>query len=67
MTNCFAIRNGRTINTFVSLSMAKVPSPCGRARGLRISDLGTGEIAASLIGIVLLVSLGYALVVPETS
>ena len=32
MTNCFAIRNGRTINMFVSVSMAKVPSPCGRVR-----------------------------------
>ena len=67
MTNCFAIRNGRTITTSVSLSMAKVSLPCGRERNLRISGVAMGAIAAGLIGIVLLVSLGDALVVSETS
>jgi hypothetical protein len=60
MMNCFAIRNGHVINTFVSVSMAQAPSPCGRARNLRISDLGVGEIAAGFICIVLHVSFAYA-------
>ena len=50
------------INTSVSLSMAKASLPCGRERNRRFSGVAMGEIAAGLIGIVLLVSLGYALV-----
>jgi len=65
MTNCFAIRNGHAINMSVSVSMAKASLQCGQRRNWRISDMGIGEIAAGLIGIVLLVYLGYALVFPE--
>jgi K+-transporting ATPase KdpF subunit len=65
MTNCFAIRNGRTINTSVSLSMAKASLPCGRKRQWRTSGMGAGEIVAGFIGLALLVYLAYALVFPE--
>jgi K+-transporting ATPase KdpF subunit len=46
------------------MSMAKVSLQCGQNRR-RTSGMGYGEIAAGLIGIVLLVYLGYALVFPE--
>jgi hypothetical protein len=47
--------------------MAKVSLPCGRERNRRISGVAMGAIAAGLTGLVLLVSLGYALVVSETT
>jgi hypothetical protein len=49
------------------MSMAKASLLCGRARNLWISDVGLGEIAAALIGIVLLASPGEMLVFPEKS
>ena len=65
MMSSVVIKNGHTISTSVSVSMAKASLLCGRRRNWRVSGMGIGEIVAGLIGIALLIYLGYALVFPE--